>query len=173
MGLFSKFFRKNASDTFLTQGTRPVPTATAHPPGIQYDPGLINTLLRDHAELGQLYQSIGKAGENRDHVELGRLLGRFKLRLEAHVIHENVRFYNYVEQSMKNDPASLDLMRGFRRNMNAIVREVLDFVSKYQSADTSPEVYRDFRADHARVLHALELRLDSEESSLYPLYKPH
>lgn len=174
MGLFSRFFRKNASDSdsSRTPGAHPTTTAPV-PKGIQYDPGLIDILLRDHAQLGSLYQRIGKAGDSGNPIELSRLLGQFKLRLESHVIHENVRFYNYVEQSMKNDRASVELMRGFRRDMNAIVREVLDFVKKHQAAAASSGIHPDFAADYTHVLHALELRLDSEENSLYPLYKPH
>ncbi len=169
MGFFSKFFRKNVSDS---DSIAPAAAAAASPSGIRYDPDLIATLQRDHAELGALYQRIGKLHEEGNRAELGRVLGQFKLRLEAHVINENVRFYNYVEQSMKNDRASVELMRGFRRDMNGIVREVLDFVKKYQAAGLAREAYRDFPTDYATVRRALELRLDSEENNLYPLYKP-
>jgi hypothetical protein len=93
--------------------------------------------------------------------------------LEGHLIAENVRFYNYVENSMQGDVESTALVRSFRREMNAIARGVVDFVKKYQVASFDETMRQEFMADYQTVYGLLAQRIEREESSLYPLYMPH
>ncbi|MGH8184659.1 MAG: hemerythrin domain-containing protein [Rhodanobacteraceae bacterium] len=100
------------------------------------------------------------------------MLIQFKSRLEAHVLTENMRFYNYLEQSLSSDPNNTGVMHDFRREMNNIARGVIEFVKKYQSSNFTPEARRQFASDYEGVGKILEQRLDSEENNLYPLYQP-
>ncbi|HET7561623.1 MAG TPA: hemerythrin domain-containing protein [Rhodanobacteraceae bacterium] len=138
---------------------------------IRYDPGLIDTLLRDHAELGRLFSRIGEAGKAGDAGEARSLLVTFKARLKAHIVAENARFYDFLEQVSVDDPATLRLLRGYRREMAQIARAVLAFVHKYQASGFAPQDRAQFSEDHVIVGKQLEHRLDAEEDNLYRLYR--
>lgn len=98
------------------------------------------------------------------------MLNAFKVHLEGHLIAENVRFYNYVENAMQGDADSTALVRSFRREMNAIARGVVDFVKKYQVGNFDQETREAFMTDYQVVGGLLAQRIEREESSLYPLY---
>lgn len=172
MGFFGKLFGKGAPDIDPHLASSPTINTNTAPNRIAYDPNLIQALLHDHAQLGAIYSQIGAADEADNFDEVRRLLALFKTRLEAHVLTENVRFYNFLEQSMAGDNNNVDLMRDFRREMNDIVRQVLTFTRKYLPNDLPLTVRKGFRADYTAIHAVLERRLDSEESSLYPLYQP-
>jgi hypothetical protein len=141
--------------------------------GIAYDPELVPSLKRDHADLVKLYGAIGETARQGDFGQIPMMLNAFKVHLEGHLIAENVRFYNYVENSMQGDAESTALVRSFRREMNAIARGVVDFVKKYQLASFDETMRQEFMADYQTVYGLLAQRIEREESSLYPLYMPH
>lgn len=138
---------------------------------IRYDPRLLDTLLRDHAELGTLLRRIGAAGESGVAREARSLLVTFKARLKAHIVAENARFYDYLEQVSAGDPATLRLLRGYRREMAGIARDVLAFVHRYQATGIDPAHRVQFLAEHAATSKRLAHRLDAEEDNLYRLYR--
>lgn len=139
---------------------------------IGYDAKLIDSLLRGHAELGRIFGNIGESQKAGNFEDIRNLLVQFKTRLDAHLLIENVRFYNYLEQALADDVESAATIRDFRRDMNGIARSVVDFVKRYQSSRFVPAERHQFAADYAAVGKILEQRLDSEENSLYPLYRP-
>jgi hypothetical protein len=154
----------------------PVPALIAGPgwalQAPSYDSGLVPLLKHDHAELLDLYEHIGQVYERRRYHELPALLITFKTRLEAHLLTENVRFYNYVEASLFNDPENFALIRDFRREMNSIAKGVIEFVRKYQKPVNEFDA-RAFQTDYQTVGGLLMQRIQREESNLYPLYFPH
>lgn len=167
MGFFRKMFGQGGEDK--DAGTPELPAATPHRVG--YDPKLIDALLNDHARLGAVFERIGKAGEAGDYGEARKLLAHFKSSLQAHILTENVRFYAYIEALTADDHENARIMHEFRRDMNAIARQVVDFVKKYQASDFASRTEREkFAKDYATVGGLLEHRLDSEENDLYPLY---
>lgn len=155
------------------ESAAPAVTGTARgvPAAIRYDPGVIDTLLRDHNELGRLFSRIGEAGKAGDVGETRSLLVTFKARLKAHIVAENARFYDYLEQAYADDARTLRLLRGYRREMAKIARNVLAFVHQYQTSGFEPEDRAQFNEDHAGVSKQLEHRLDAEEDNLYRLYR--
>lgn len=169
MGFFRNLLGK--SDTLLVTPANAVAIPASAPHHIGYDPKLVDSLLRDHAELGRIFANIGEARKNGSFDDVRSLLVQFKTRLEAHVLTENVRFYNYLAQTLGGDPESASTMHSFRRDMNGIARSVVEFVRKYQSSKFTPEEQRQFASDYATVGGILEQRLDSEENSLYPMYQ--
>lgn len=105
--------------------------------------------------------------------EVHRLLTSFKTSLQSHVLTENVRFYTYLEKALSSDSDNAATMHEFRREMNGIARQVVDFTNSWSNADLGiPELRERFLAEHAAVGKRLEQRLNSEETSLYPLYQP-
>ncbi len=172
MGFFRKMFGQETAgnDASAMQAPPPAPETTRR---IGYDPGLIDSLLDDHARLGTVFGRIEKASKAGDFDETRKLLVHFKSSLQAHILTENVRFYTYIEELAADDRENARIMHEFRRDMNTIARQVVDFVRKYQACDFASRAERDqFDKDRAAVGTLLEQRLDSEENDLYPLYLP-
>ena len=155
------------SPTPVRNGVSPPP-----PRGPSYDSGLVPSLKNDHQELVALFEQIGRTYEARRFHEIPALLTAFKTRLEAHLLTENVRFYNYVESTLRDDAENLALIRDFRREMNTIARGVIDFVKKYQSSNDADGLMHGFLADYRTVGGLLVQRIQREEGNLYPLYMP-
>lgn len=173
--MFDLIKRWMGQDTAVaTPPARPVPSAAATPGprAPAYDSRLIESLKHDHHSLVELFQQIGQTAERGRFNELPALLVAFKTGLESHVIAENVRFYNYVENSLSSDEENLALIRSFRREMNSIARGVVDFVKKYQRAPFNDASRETFLRDYAVVGGLLSQRIQREEANLYPLYQP-
>ncbi|UXI68508.1 hemerythrin domain-containing protein [Tahibacter amnicola] len=153
------------------------PTVAPPPlvPGVvqapRYDSALVGQLKGDHQDLVQLFQNIGRLTELNRWSDIPAQLIGFKSRLEAHLLAENVRFYNYVEYTLRDDSENLGLIRDFRREMNSIARGVIDFVKKYQSGTFDQRAREAFLADYRSVGALLVQRIEREEESLYPLYQ--
>lgn len=139
---------------------------------VSYDPRLIDTLLGDHAELGRLYGRIDNALQAGNFDEVRSFLITFKSRFEAHLLTENLRFYNYLEQTLVGDPGILRMVRDFREEMNEIAHDVIGFIKQYQANAFEPDARLRFAHDYAEIGKRLEHRLDCEEDSLYRLYRP-
>ena len=165
--------KKGSSSQALPQG---LPASNQQRRGgfaINYDPDLVPALKRDHADLVKQFGAIGDGAKQGNYREIPQMLNAFKVHLEGHLIAENVRFYNYVENSMQHDPDNVTLVRSFRREMNAIARGVVDFVKKYQTVEFDQRMRDEFMTDYQTVGSLLAQRIQREESSLYPLYQPH
>lgn len=174
MGFFRTFLGKRDKTPVASQVALASSLATPSTTllKISYDPKLIDSLLRDHAELGRIFGNIGEAQKAGNYADIRPLLIQLKTRLEAHVLTENVRFYNYLQQSLAGDTTDSSTMYSFRREMNGIARSLVEFVKKYQSCGFSPDERRQFATDYDAVGKVLEQRFDSEENNLYPLYQP-
>ena len=159
-----------APSTRLT--TDPPPVAAVTPVRkIAYDPNLIDGFKRDHADLLTLFGAITKSHAAKDYADTAVGLQRFKTALQAHVLAENVRFYAYLQATLLSNSEDAQLMHEFRREMNAIVRGVTDFLTKYAGPDTlSASTRTAFEHDVGQVGALLQQRIDREERSLYPLY---
>lgn len=146
------------------------PARAPHAPA--YDSSLVPLLKHDHEELLALYEHIGLVFERRRYHELPALLITFKTRLEAHLLTENVRFYNYVEATLIDDAENFQLIRDFRREMNSIAKGVIDFVKRHQKPAKEFDAVA-FLSDYRTVGGLLTQRIQREEGNLYPLYFPH
>ncbi len=137
---------------------------------IRYDAGLVDSLKNDHQDLVAMYTQLAEdatAGRF-DRIDAG--LQAFKIRLEAHLLTENVRFYVYLEQMLGEDPENTELIRGFRREMNSIARGVVEFVRRFRNEPVGPSNQADFLREHGNVGQLLTQRIAREESELYVLY---
>lgn len=137
----------------------------------RYDSSLIHSLKHDHHNLVEMFEQIGRLAEMGRFRELPATLVAFKTALESHVISENVRFYNYVENSLAGDDENLALIRSFRREMNTIAKGVVEFVKKYHRYDFDEGTRQAFLKEYAAVGGLLAQRIQREESNLYPLYQ--
>lgn len=146
-------------------------TSVRGPRAIAYDAALVPSLKRDHGDLVRLFTEIGNQAADRRYGGVPAMLTTFKTHFEGHLIAENVRFYNYVENLMQDDPENLLLIRSFRREMNNIARGVVDFVKKYQINYFDQRTHEAFLEDYRAVGALLAQRIEREEASLYPLYQ--
>lgn len=85
---------------------------------------------------------------------------------------ENVKFYAYLEQSMRHDTHSLSVVREFRRDMNDIANAVISFCKKYERPEFTRESKESFKKGYQGIGQALVRRVQLEERDLYSLYAP-
>lgn len=169
-GLIKKVLGSESEQSQRTLAHEPAGTVRG-PRAISYDAALVSSLKRDHGDLVRLFTEIGSQAADRRYGDVPAMLTAFKTHFEGHLIAENVRFYNYVESLMHDDPENLMLIRSFRREMNAIARGVVDFVKKYQINHFDQRTHEAFLADYRAVGALLAQRIEREETSLYPLYQ--
>lgn len=139
---------------------------------IQYDPKLVPQLEEDHAELLGTYGRVNVLLSEGRFEEIPKALKQFKTRLEGHLLTENVRFYNYVEQQLAEDPVNIDIIRDFRKEMNGIARTVVGFLKKYITTGVNASNFNAFRKEYRAIGEALQDRIQREERDLYALYWP-
>lgn len=137
---------------------------------IHHDPALIELLKADHRLLLELFGGIGQASRTGDLAGVERRLDQFRAALQDHLLKENVRLYVYLEHLLKDDPASHELMHGFRHEMDGIGRAVVRFLGKYKGIAGQPALAAGFPADLEAVGEALVGRIRREEETLYPMY---
>jgi methionine salvage enolase-phosphatase E1 len=144
---------------------------TANVKGVNYDEGLIDNLEKDHEMLVELFGKIWKNGyEAGDFDALGKHISEFKALFQSHLLKENVKFYAYLEQSMKHDPHSLSVVREFRRDMNDIANAVIGFCKKYERPEFTKAAQESFKKEYQDIGQALVRRVQLEERDLYSLY---
>lgn len=139
---------------------------------IQYDPKLVPQLRDDHAELLSTYSRVNVLLSEGRFNEIPRALKQFKTRLEGHLLTENVRFYNYVEQQLADDPVNIEIIKDFRKEMNGIARTVVGFLKKYITNGVNAGNFNTFRKEYQAIGSALQDRIEREERDLYALYWP-
>lgn len=142
--------------------------------GVSYDEGLIQNLESDHEMLIDIFSKIWREGfEASDYKKLSSLLSEFKTLFQSHLLKENVKFYAYLEQSMKGDSHSLSVVREFRKDMNDIANAVIKFCKTYEQAEHTKVNQDSFKDDYQAIGQALVRRVQLEERDLYSLYGPH
>ena len=146
---------------------------TSKKKGIAYDDGLIDNLEKDHELLVELFGKIWKNGfEAGDFETLATHISEFKTLFQSHLLKENVKFYAYLEQSMRHDSHSLGVVREFRRDMNDIANAVISFCKKYERPEFTKAAQESFKEEYQGIGQALVRRVQLEERDLYSLYSP-
>ncbi len=141
--------------------------------GVTYDDSLIDNLEKDHEILVEIFGKIWKNGyEEEDFDALALHLREFKAMFQSHLLKENVKFYAYLEQSMKEDAHSLSVVREFRRDMNDIANAVISFCKKYERPEYTKVAVESFVKEYQGIGQALVRRVQLEERDLYSLYAP-
>jgi methionine salvage enolase-phosphatase E1 len=149
------------------------PSASRSSTGIKYDADLIDNLEHDHEQLVELFGKVWKEGyEASDFEALSSHLVEFKTLFQSHLLKENVKFYAYLEQSMRGDTHSLSVVREFRRDMNDIANAVISFCKKYERSEYTKVAKDSFKKEYQGIGQALVRRVQLEERDLYSLYGP-
>ena len=137
---------------------------------IQFYPKLVDHLEADHQQLLRLYTNVGNTLNIGEYQLIPGQLNKFKDDLKAHLEAENIRFYGYLEQSLKNKRDEFQAMRNFRKEMRSIERTVIKFLDKWITDGIDTNTSDEFKAEYDAIGSALVKRIESEEKELYILY---
>ena len=155
---------------------KPVPTpksAVVSPAaGIAFDEKLIAQFTDEHQSLLSLFGQIASHAENQQWPKTQQALKEFTTILRGHLLTENLKLYIYLTNSLKDDPESQELVRGFRQEMMQIGRAVNQFVSHYEKPIWTDTMKSDFLPELQAIGVVLVKRIENEEQTLYPLYMP-
>lgn len=139
---------------------------------INYDAHLVQQLHEEHRGLLQTFQTMVNASKAGQLDQAQVQLEQFRMGIMNHLLKENVRLYIYLEHLLEKDEIAHDLMHSFRREMNAIGKTLVAFLGKYKDIGTHPELAHHFAQDLVQIGAALSTRIQREEETLYPLYRP-
>ncbi len=171
----AKLFKNNLSSSKKIRKERREPNynrKSQRVGGISYDPDLIASLKRDHRLLLDIYQRIWSEGyKTKNYPKLVSQIVRFKVRFQAHLLKENVKFYVYLEQKLSDDDHSLQVIKDFRRDMNSIAIAVVSFCKRYSDVKYTSNSIERFSVDYKNIGEALITRIQLEEKDLYTLYR--
>ncbi len=138
---------------------------------IRFRPELVEKLINEHREIVVIYREMKDLFDTKDYVRIGIKVNEFKRKLQAHVIVENVQFYTYLDNKLRNDPTNLEFIRDVRKEMNGIAHAVVQFARKYEKAGFSDQIIEEFAKDLEEIGDVLTQRVEMEESQLYSLYE--
>ena len=166
--LFSSIFNMFGSPSHTAHAT--AKSSNTDGPAIAYYPQLIQHLEMDHQQLLSLYMSIGEAVALKQYSHVAVKLNTFRQDFQAHLDAENIKFYGYLEQSLKDQSQEFASLRRFRKEMRTIERTVLKFLDHWIDMGVDANSAVEFKTQYDAIGAALVKRIESEEEELYTLY---
>lgn len=138
--------------------------------GIGFNPHLIAQYHDDHRQLLTLFGRTKQAAEAGQWQEVEPLLAEFRAALTDHLLSESIRLYVYLKQRVAGDLDSMNLMRGFSSEMNAIGKLVVNFLDGQHDLGRSSAKQGAFLPMWSDIGRTLGERIAREEKTLYPMY---
>lgn len=173
--LFANFVGKEVEAKSAPVNWDTAPKQKAAPgTSIRYDPELIGGLLHDHSAVRELVEQINRLATDGRLMDVPAFLLTLRNAFKVHVGQEDVKLYIYMKYAFAaTDKASADIVAAYQNEMSKTGRVVDKFISKYQEM-TYPEsaLTHSFAKEWAGIVAALADRMEREETTLYPLYKP-
>lgn len=154
-----------------TPGARDAALLERSDPEATPTPGLIPRLRSDHRGLLARYHRLLDLLASGDADAVPRELQLLRAKFEAHVAHENLRFYGEIEAKLEGRTDDLCRIRDFHREMDRIGRTLLAFVARYEASGITPSNLAAFEGELRQVGALLAQRIEREEADLYPLYE--
>lgn len=139
---------------------------------IRFNPNLIEKLTSDHQKLLGIFGEINAAFSAANYSLVKTKLQEFKRGFMDHILVENVSLYVYMKNSLDGDDMNMDLVKGFRSEMDEIGKVVRAFIMKYETIGVDEDLAASFGTDLSGIGEALVARIEREEGTLYPLYQP-
>lgn len=133
-------------------------------------------LGKDHESIVKLFNGLEpvlKNGKISDVSSILKTINRFNNTLVKHLKDEDEIFYPDLRKravELKQD-ALLPALDVFIEDMNKISRKVFDFFSRYRSESDIATDEKGFIKDIAEIRDALVKRINTEEETLYYIYK--
>lgn len=136
----------------------------------------IKGLEKEHAMIGQSFtklEPIIKNGKVNNVADALGIIEQLKTILINHLKDEDNLFYPDMRKKaveLKQD-ALLPALDAFIESMRNISKKVFDFFSRYKTENTILEDEKGFINGVSEIMDALIKRIDSEEKTLYYIYK--
>ncbi|MEI8232819.1 MAG: hemerythrin domain-containing protein [bacterium] len=134
---------------------------------------LIDTLKSQHRQLrADLTKAINEAKEGvvKNETEILFFLAKFKEDLKVHITLENEVFYpDYLAIKLKRGE-DLAQTSQFVDEMKKIGYGVNEFLDKYDTPEELEDIKRDFVKDLSEIIKVLEIRISTEEDSVFDIY---
>ena len=137
---------------------------------IKYYPNLVKELISENNENIIIFTSIIKAAKNRNYEKVSVLLRFFQNKVNSHLLKENIKFYIYTRNALKNDPLSLNLMRYFKAKSLIVSKNISLFIETYVDCIWTNVTIKLFEKSIIDILDSLNLMRYEKERKLYPLY---
>jgi hypothetical protein len=138
--------------------------------GIGYHPKLIDKLKGDHRELFAIYGRLCESTNSSQFLKITEELIFLRRTFTHHILLEDVRFYVYLENLLKDRTTERNYVRTLKRDMAGISIAVSSFCEKWIATPVTAFNENVF-GDHLLMIgNALTTRVELEESTLYTLY---
>ena len=141
-------------------------------PGITYHPDLIPRLCADHQVLLQQLELVQQYIEENNYQAIAPQLELFRQTMLDHITEENLKLYIYLQQSLNKDPEKYQKLRQLRKELNASLQIVLEFLNMYTLIQEKPELQDTVASDFKQIRSLYIERINIEEQRLFPLYQP-
>lgn len=149
-------------------------SSTNSPPraDIAYQPALVAELIDEHRSMARHLAQVLTSFEDDDLSTTGRLLDQFGHETTAHVYKETTKLYLYLQYALSDRPDEFAQMRKFRKEMDRIVADTMDFLERYKTLETDPGKQSSFKTEMEGLRDRWLARVKTEESILFPMYRP-
>jgi Hemerythrin HHE cation binding domain len=138
--------------------------------GITYHPTLIDKLKDDHQELFAIYGRLCESTNDKRFVKIAEDLIFLRRAFTKHILVEDVRFYVYLENLLKELPNERNHVRTLKRDMAGISMAVSTFCEMWISTPVTTLNESVFGDHLLKIGNALTTRVELEEKTLYTLY---
>lgn len=137
-----------------------------------YRPNLIPNLLVDHKKIFHYYAGIQKSFKANDARGVVKNLQALTDTLKEHLLKEDTMLYTYLQQFCKDTQEQINIVKNMKNEMMGIEKTLFAFVVKYSNIKSwRPSDFAELEKDMAELTPVLITRIDTEEKSLYSLYK--
>lgn len=136
-----------------------------------YNPRLIAKLKRQHRELERLFSEMTSFAQSGDIKSLHNSKREFNATLLGHLGIENSVLYRHIQYHYKDDPDVISLMMQFKTEMRDIQKTLTSFFVAWPDIATLENDLETFIAGLSVIGDALNLRIGSEEETLYEIYE--
>lgn len=134
---------------------------------------LLTTLHAQHRAVATLAAEVSDAVAHGDCDGIQRSLHALRAALGAHLALEDAELYPALSRAAEQTGLALptSIARTYEHNMTAISTALTAFLDSYHEQRwAQPNALDEFRRDWALVSQLLADRINSEETTLYPLY---
>ena len=138
-------------------------------PAPDYDSKLIKKFHKDHEKLVKQVTLVKEAVENNEPQKAKQGLKKLKMEMLAHFMEEDIKLYWYLKHHYKESSDTIETIKMFEESIKRIQKEVVAFIDHYSRDEIKFDMV--FDKDFQGIIDALSSRMETEESSLYTLYK--
>jgi hypothetical protein len=155
------------------QTPRPsAPSNLAPGTSIGYDPLLIPRFRTDHRRMLGIFTQVQELLITQDFDGVRRKLGEFRILLQDHLMLASTKLYIYVAHLHQANADTSARISAHRQEMLGNNRLIMDFLRTFSAARLDESYAERFQAELLAIGAALVQRIESEETNLYPLYRP-